>query len=69
MEIMNNSPGAGEVSPLFLWGSNCVFVKWWRLRYLNLQSLEDILDVLSVRPEAQNDTYNPIPRCQHFLPM
>lgn len=34
MEIMNNSPGAGE----------------------------DILDVLSVRPEAQNDTYNPIPR-------
>eukprot|EP00437_Effrenium_voratum_P008461 CAMPEP_0181426608 /NCGR_PEP_ID=MMETSP1110-20121109/15749_1 /TAXON_ID=174948 /ORGANISM="Symbiodinium sp., Strain CCMP421" /LENGTH=1071 /DNA_ID=CAMNT_0023549805 /DNA_START=29 /DNA_END=3244 /DNA_ORIENTATION=+ len=34
MEIMNNSPGAGE----------------------------DILDVLTVRPAAQSDTYNPVPR-------
>lgn len=40
MEIMNNSPGAGE----------------------------DILDVLSVRPEAENHTYNPVPRRARLPP-
>lgn len=69
MEIMNNSPGAGEASfHILLWHvvldivMNLNHKQTKPAEALLSKPLKDILDVLSVRPEAENHTYNPVPR-------